>query len=120
LSFMAPENVYFRCRLEGFDNDWVDTRAARAASYPHLAPGAYRFMIMACNSAGNWNEGDVVLALAVRPFFWQTWWFRGVALCSFTGSIIAIVRLASFRRLRQRLRQTEQQAAVERERTRIA
>jgi len=56
----------------------------------------------------------------VAPFFWQTWWFRSVVLAVFTGSIIAIVRYVSFRRLRRQLVVMEQQAALQKERARIA
>jgi signal transduction histidine kinase len=56
----------------------------------------------------------------ITPFYWQTWWFRSTALLAFTLSLIAIVRYVSFRRLRRQLIVLEQQAALQRERTRIA
>ena len=60
------------------------------------------------------------VGFVVTPFYWQTWWFRSAALLAFTLSVIAIVRYVSFRRLRRQLIALEQQAALQRERTRIA
>ncbi len=120
LSFDAPENVRFRYRLEGFDDGWVDCGTQRSASYSRLAAGSYRFRVKACNSRGIWNEHGATLQLVVAPFMWQTWWFRLVVLALFTSLVVATVRYLSFRRLRLKLRALEQQAALDRERARIA
>jgi len=120
LSFVGPENITFRYQLEGFDDDWLETRTQRSAKYPRLTPGDYKFQVIACNSEGIWSETGASLAFVVTPFFWQTWWFRISVLAAFTGMVIAIVRYVSFRRLRLQLRQLEAQAALHKERARIA
>jgi signal transduction histidine kinase/ligand-binding sensor domain-containing protein len=120
LNLSAPENVHFRYQLEGFDDDWIIADTARKATYPQLPAGNYRFRVAACNSDGVWNETDAPLAFAVAPFLWQTWWFRAAAVITFTLTVTAIVRYVSFRRLRVTLRLLEQQAALDKERTRIA
>jgi ligand-binding sensor domain-containing protein/signal transduction histidine kinase len=120
LSFSAPENVSFRYRLDGFDDDWVDGGGQRRVIYPRLPQGRYRFHVKACNGDGIWNENAQTIAFTVRPFFWQTWWFRISAFAVLISSIAGGVRYASFRRLRRRLHVLEQQAALARERARIA
>jgi signal transduction histidine kinase/streptogramin lyase len=120
LNFSAPENVHFRYRLEGFDENWIESDAQRSAVYPRLSAGDYRFNVAACNSDGVWSEADVPLAFAVTPFFWQTWWFRAMTIMAFTVMVAAVVRYVSFRRLRLQLRELEQQAALDKERSRIA
>ena len=120
LSFASPENVQFRYRLQNFDAEWVEAGAERSAKYPRLPAGKYEFRVLACNDAGVWNETGATLAIEVSPFFWQTVWFRGLMLTMFTAGVIAIVRYVSFRRLRQRMRQLEQQNALHQERVRIA
>jgi two-component sensor histidine kinase len=120
LSFAAPENIQFRYRLKGYDDDWVDAGNHRSAIYSRLPYGDYTFRIQACNSDGNWSEDRPSLALAVNPFFWQNWWFRVAALGAFTTTLIALVRYVSFRRLRHQLLHLEQQAALHKERARIA
>lgn len=123
LYFSAPENVHFRYRLEGFDEDWVEAdakRGERRATYPQLPAANYRFRVAACNSDGVWNESGAPLAFIVTPFVWQTWWFRATTVISFTLVVAAIVWYVSSRRLRIKLRMLEQQAALDRERARIA
>ena len=120
LSFASPENVHFRYRLTNFDEKWIEAGPQRRAAYPRLPAGNYEFRVLACNNAGVWNETGAALALVVSPFFWQTWWFRSLAVVLFTASVIAVVRYVSFRRLRARMQQLEQQAALHKERVRIA
>ena len=120
LSFNSPENVQFRYRLKGFDTEWVEARTQRSARYPRLPAGRYEFEVTACNEAGVWSETGAHLSFTVRPFFWQNWWFRSLLVVAFTGMVIAIVRYVSFRRLRQRMQVLEQQAVLDKERSRIA
>src|SRR5579859_949086 len=120
LSFSAPENVHFRYRLEGLEDDWIEAGAQRSASYARLTPGNYRFHVIACNDAGVWNEAGAVLKLEASPFFWQTWWFRSAALAVLTLFIAGVVRYFSFRRLRLKLQVVTQEAALNKERARIA
>ncbi len=118
--FSAPENIQFRHRLTGVDDDWVESGPARTVTYPRLASGNYDFQVEACNGDGDWNQNAAHIRLAVAPFFWQTWWFRLAVVAAFTLSIVAVVRYVSFRRLHAQLRLLEQQAALQRERARIA
>jgi signal transduction histidine kinase/ligand-binding sensor domain-containing protein len=119
LSFTAVENVRFRHRLDGFDGNWIEG-TERSASYPRLPAGDYRFQVKACNSDGIWTETPATIAFIVAPFVWQTWWFRAGALAFFLAVVVVTVRYVSFRNLRNKLRALEQQAALDRERARIA
>ncbi len=119
-SFIAPENVRFRYRLEGFDNDWIDIENERFAAYSRLPAGNYKFHVVAASDNDLWTETGASLELSVAPFFWQTWYFRALMLMLFTGFIIAIVRYVSFRRLRLQVKRLEQQEALYKERARIA
>ena len=119
-SFMAPEKVRFKYRLEGFDPDWVDGGAARQARYGKLVSGAYAFKATACNNDGAWNEAGVEVLLEVLTPFWRTWWFLGLSGIAFIGAITGGIRLVLLRRLRRHLRRAEHQRAMEKERTRIA
>jgi signal transduction histidine kinase/ligand-binding sensor domain-containing protein len=118
--FEAPENLRFRYKLVGYDNDWINAGAQRSAAYSRLSAGDYQFRVEACVGDGPWSEPPSALTFTVAPFFWQTWSFRIGTLLLFTFPLVAIVRYVSYRRLRLKLRTIEQQAAVERERGRIA
>ncbi|MGP8022146.1 MAG: two-component regulator propeller domain-containing protein, partial [Limisphaerales bacterium] len=120
LSFVAPEKVSFKYRLQGSDQEWTDAGTKREVIYNYVPPGRYRFEVMACNSDGIWSTASAVLAFTVHPYFWQTWWFYVVAGVSaaaiLTGGVFWIAR----RRMRRKLDRLERQRAIERERTRIA
>ncbi len=120
LSLSVPENTRFRYQLIGLDEAWVEAQPDRRASYTRLAAGDYRFRVVAGDSAGTWNQHGAELAFTVAPFFWQTWWFLCAILAIFAFIVAAAVRYLSFRRLRGQLQQLEQQAALHKERSRIA
>lgn len=75
LSFIAPENVRFKYKLEGFDDDWIDAGAKRVASYTNLRPGNYTFRVIAANNDGVWNESGAAVQFYLQPRFYQTYWF---------------------------------------------
>lgn len=119
-SFDAPERVRFRYRLEGLDANWVEAGTRRVAFYSFVPPGTYHFQVIACNGDGAWNEKGALLTLKATPHFWQTWWFIGSGISLVCIVSAGSVRLVEKRRMRRRLKQLEQERALERERTRIA
>jgi signal transduction histidine kinase len=99
LSFQAPEKNRFKYWLEQTDPGWMDAGAARSVSYNNLAPGKYRFRVMACNNDGVWNEKGAMLSLIFVPHYWQTWWFK-VALVAALALVLASLYRSRVRRLR--------------------
>jgi signal transduction histidine kinase len=83
LSFVAPEKVLFRYKLEGRDRDWQDVGNRRQAFYSDLAPGNYRFHVTACNNSGVWNEAGTFLDFSISPAYYQTNWFRASCVAAF-------------------------------------
>ena len=81
LSFMAPEKVRFKYRLDGYDIDWVDAADRRAAFYNNISPGRYTFHVKAANNDGVWNEAGDSYAIRLAPHFYQTVWFYALAVC---------------------------------------
>jgi len=75
-SFIRPQGVRFKYRLEGLDRGWIDAGARRSASYSRVPPGTYRFAVVAANSDGVWNPGGATLPIVIVPSLWQTWWFQ--------------------------------------------
>ena len=75
LSFVAPQKVRFRYKLDGFDRDWVDAGTRRVAYYTNIPSGRHTFRVMACNNDGVWSEQDATFDFRLRPHFYQTYWF---------------------------------------------
>lgn len=92
LSYIRAEQVRFKYKLRGQDQDWVDAGTRRAAYYPYLPPGAYTFQVIAANSDGIWNEAGATVRVIVLPPFYRTWWFMGWALLGLAGLITLIYR----------------------------
>lgn len=101
LSFLVPDRVLFKYRLEGYDRDWVDAGTRRAAYYTNLWPGAYRFRVIACNNDGVWNETGASFEFELKPHFYQTYWFLFVVLALLGGGTFAAYRLRVLQLLKQ-------------------
>lgn len=120
LSFIAPEKIRFRHKLEGFDADWIDDAGARFVRYGRLPYGDYRFRVAARISDGAWHEAATSFAFIVpTPVYLQSWAIALYGIAA-VALIVGIVRVVSHRRLRGALALLEQQQALERERMRIA
>jgi PAS domain S-box-containing protein len=106
LSFVAPEKVRFRYKLEGQDPDWKEVVNEREAQYSNLAPGNYRFRVTACNNNGVWNEAGTFLDFSIAPAYYQTTWFRVSCLAAFLGVLWVLyrVRIREVRRQERKLR----------------
>ena len=75
LSFIAPEKMQFRFKLEGLDQTWVDAGTRRVAYYTSIPAGEYRFRVVASNNDGLWNQTGASVSFYVQPHFYQTSWF---------------------------------------------
>ncbi len=101
LSFGVPERVRFRYRLEGLDRDWLDVGTRRSAYFTRIPPGEYRFRVAAANEDGVWNEEGASLSFRLRPHFYRTSWFTGVAALGAVGMIAGGYRLRERRQRRR-------------------
>lgn len=81
-TFLSPEKVKFKYRLEGVDREWVFLQPAqgRVAHYKKLPPGAYTFRVTACNADGVWNQAGDSLTFTLKSLLYQTFVFKLAAL----------------------------------------
>jgi len=92
-SFVAPEQLHFRYRLEGYDDDWVEGGTRRVAYYTNLPPGRYTFRVEARNEDGVASTAIPRVVLRLRPHFWQTRWFLALAVLAALALVLAVHRL---------------------------
>ena len=78
LSLVVPEKVRFRYMLEGLNRNWLEVVNDRQVQYTNLAPGTYRFRVMASNNSGVWNEAGDTLSFSIAPAYYQTRWFAAL------------------------------------------
>jgi signal transduction histidine kinase/ligand-binding sensor domain-containing protein len=93
LDYTAPDRNQYAYMLEGQDADWVNAGGRRHVDYTNLRGGSYVFHVKGSNNDGVWNEEGVSVTLTVTPPFWDTWWFRILAVVVLAGVVIAGYRL---------------------------
>jgi signal transduction histidine kinase len=124
LSFVAPEKVRFRYKLEGHDRDWQDVGTRRQAFYNDLRPGRYRFSVTAANNSGVWNEAGASLDFSVEAAYYQTTWFVALSITALSAFVWAghRVRLRFVERHKSEISALNERLmnAQEQERIRIA
>jgi signal transduction histidine kinase/ligand-binding sensor domain-containing protein len=107
LSFIKPEQVQFKYKLEGLDENWIEAGTRREAFYPYLPPGEYTFRVTAANSDNIWNETGASLKITVNPPFYRTW--------IFIGACLAAVMLIAYAAYRTRISRLEKARLVQEE-----
>jgi signal transduction histidine kinase len=98
LSFIRSDQIRFRYRMEGLDQDWIDSGTRRTAYYTRIPSGSYTFRVVAANSDGVWNMEGARLSVTVLPPFYRTWWFLTLSAVA-TAMLMAAVwryRVAQF------------------------
>jgi signal transduction histidine kinase/ligand-binding sensor domain-containing protein len=92
LSFVAPEKVHFRRKLEGQDPDWTEVINDREVQYTNLKPRNYRFRVRASNNSGVWNEAGDFLDFSIAPAYYQTTWFLLLCVGTFSALLWMLYR----------------------------
>ncbi len=101
LSLVAPDKIRYRYRLDGYDERWIDAGSRRTAFYTNVAPGTYRFQVIAANEDGVWNETGASLEFRLKPYFRQTGWFYALVVAAL---ILFGVALNALRERQRRIR----------------
>jgi signal transduction histidine kinase/ligand-binding sensor domain-containing protein len=115
LSFIAPQKIMFKYRLEGHDDAWEDAGSRRQAFYTNLRPGNYEFRVTAANSDGVWAGSDATLAFVIPPVFYQTDWFLALCLLA-TAGLACLAYFARVHHVSVRIEDRLEARASERER----
>ena len=107
LSYISPDKIAYRYKLEGYKNDknWSDPGVRHEAFYTNIPPGEYTFHVIASNNDGVWNETGATFHFYLLPRFYQTTWFY--VLCGFAviglGASVYLLRVRKIRKRQQEL-----------------
>lgn len=104
LHFTKPQSVRFRYRLNA--GEWVEAGARRTAFYTNVAPGTYTFEVIASAYPGQWPARGATVVLTVPPFFYETGWFRALALLLLMAGLAGVYG-GRMRHLRQRAQELD-------------
>lgn len=78
----------YKYKLEGFDDDWAEADLTEV-TYTNLNPGKYKFVVIASNDKGIWNETGASKQFTINPPFYRTIWFMTI----FSMLILSVVLL---------------------------
>ncbi|MBQ4914578.1 response regulator [Maribacter sp. MMG018] len=108
---LAP-NYQYAYRLKGFDEDWIEPKSNRIATYTNIPYGDYVFEVRAGSKKGIWDLGEKQIKLYIAPPWWQSNWayliYGLLALAIFYGVYEWLI-------LKYRLQQESWKGAKEKE-----
>jgi two-component system sensor histidine kinase ChiS len=88
LSYMQSEENQYAYKLEGFEQNWNEMGTRRFGRYTNIPGGTYTLRVIGSNNDDVWNEQGAAVNVTVVPPFWQTWWFRGLAIVLVVGGTL--------------------------------
>jgi signal transduction histidine kinase/ligand-binding sensor domain-containing protein len=86
LTFVTPERLRFRYRLEGYDDDWMEGGANRVASYTNLSARRYQFVLASSRDGVTWRSTS--LPFELEPHFYETKWFIALAALAIAALLL--------------------------------
>lgn len=107
LDFANPTKNRYTYKMEGLDEDWIETGSDRRfATYTNLDPGVYFFKVKGSNNHGTWNEIPTVLKIDIPPPVWLANWFKAlIGLLGLLGIyLIFSIRVKTIRSQKEKLK----------------
>lgn len=93
LNYTNPLKTEYACKMEGFDDDWINIGNKRSMSYTNLFPGKYTFRVKAANNHGVWNEEGISLKIIIKPPWYLSKWFIILVILMFSMLLMLIHKL---------------------------
>jgi signal transduction histidine kinase/ligand-binding sensor domain-containing protein len=93
LSLIKSDQVRFKYKLAGINDEWIDAGTRRTAYFSYLPPGNYTFTVIAANSDGVWNTEGKQVRVRVVPPFYRTWWFISLLALSVAVLTLSVYKI---------------------------
>ncbi|MDH3243242.1 MAG: ATP-binding protein [Saprospiraceae bacterium] len=109
INFSAPQSGFmaqqtFNYRLSQVDEDWVDSRASRTATYTNIEPGTYYFQMRVADQYGSWSQASEPLVISISPPWYGTVIAKAIGLVLLCGILFGIIRILVVReRMKNRM-----------------
>ena len=108
LDFNSSESIEYAYKMEGFDNDWIESGKRRFVTYTNFDPGKYEFKLKSTNADGVWIDNVTSLRIIMNPPWWKTFWAYGLYIVLIFLGLFGIRRFELNRaKLRNELRLRE-------------
>lgn len=90
LSFVLPERIVYRTRLDGLDKDWIERGRQRNVDFIGLPPGEYALHVAARHPGGPWGNKEAIWRFQIEPFWWQRNSVRSIVALLFLACLLGI------------------------------
>lgn len=94
LNFEPNSKNIYKYQLVGFNDTWVDLGNKNTISFTNLDPKIYQLKVESGNTVGLWNDKSLIINIVVKPYFYETIWFKLII------AFVSIALLFSFLRWR--------------------
>lgn len=114
--YPAPDKIKYFYKLDGFDEQWHEVSAqSRRAVYTNLFPGHYTFKVKTSNANGTESPHHKQIHVHVLTPWFQTAWFRIIAIASFVLLLFGgyRLRIRQLKRQKQKLTDTVEKRTLE-------
>jgi len=101
--FESPSEIEYSYFLENYDSRFSNWTKDNKKEYTNLFEGNYTFHVKARNVYGT-ESFESVYHFKIKPPFYRNWWAYSLYFVAFLGSIFGIVKLNSYRLIREKER----------------
>lgn len=100
ISLSNAEGVYYKIKLEGYDEDWKTVKHTTEV-YSNLPHNKYVFRLVACNSSGICSK-EISLKITINPPYYMTWWFYLIVISVVVSGLFAYIKIRERKLLQEK------------------
>ena len=119
IGLLNPDEYIYKYRLKGFQNSWQITHQPNNINYI-LPPGKYVLEIICSPSLSTNIFFKKNIHIIISPPWWQTWWFRLLAIFFLVGAIFLIVHFYNRNKYHQKIKALQNKYEMQQERERVS
>lgn len=114
VNLKRPDEVLYRWKLLGFDENWSPPSKDRSILYSNLNPGKYTFLLEAANEDGLWTEKPLKFSFEVETPYWRSNWFIWLTALSVL-IVLLLVYVVMLNRIRKKSQQKQKQIELDKQ-----
>ncbi len=107
INYIGSNNIVYKYKLEGYDQEWREAESGRNAYYSNLQPGNYTFKVIAEDIDDNSDINETSLTIEILT----SWWQSTIAYILYLALFILLI-MVSYKLIRERIR-TQNQLRLE-------
>lgn len=119
LGLLNPDEYIYKYRLKGFQNAWQVTHQPDNINYI-LPPGKYVLQIICAPNLSTNTFFKKDIYIVIHAPWWQTWWFKILAILFFITIIVLIVHHYNRNKFKQKVKSLKAKYQMQQERERIS